>query len=101
MPSPHSSVGSVHPLTNHEVVVEQLNANQRVSDRMLDWLVQLVTINNPRRALEQFQKLNPPAFKGVDPIQEEERLRQIEKILNIMECTENQRISFTSFMFQE
>ena len=57
---------------------------------MPDWLVQMATRNNPHRALEQFQKLNPPAFKGEsDPIQAEEWLRQIEKILDVMECTEN------------
>ena len=79
---PLSTVRSVHPPTNHEVVVDQLNASQRVPDRMQDWLVRLATINNPRSALEQFQKLNPPAYKGrADPIQAEEWLRQIEKIL--------------------
>ena len=49
---PHSTVGSVHPPTNHKVMMDQLNANQRVPDRMPDGLVQLATINNPRRALE-------------------------------------------------
>jgi len=97
----HSAIGSVHPPTNHEFVGDQSNVNQRVLDRVPDWLVQLATVNNPRRALEQFQKLNPPAFKGgADPIQAEEWLRQIEKILDVMECTESQRVSFTSFMFQ-
>ena len=64
-------------------------------------IVQLATASNPCRALEQFQKLNPPAFKGgADPIQAEEWLRQIKKILDVMECIESQRVSFTSFMFQ-
>ena len=30
----------------------------------------------------------------------EKWLRQIEKLLNIMDCTEKQRVSFVSFMFQ-
>ena len=65
----HSAIGSVHPPSNHEFVGEQSNANRRVPDRMPDWLVQLVTASNPRRALKQFQKLNPPTFKGgADPI---------------------------------
>ena len=86
---------------NYEFVVEQPNANRKIPDRMLEWLVQLTTISNTRRALKQFQKLNPPMFKGgADPIQAEEWLRQIEKILDVMKCTENQRLSFTSFMFQ-
>ena len=66
---------------------------------MPDWLALLSTVSNLRRALEQFQKLNLPAFKGgVDPIQTEEWLRQIEKKLDVMECTENQRVSFTFFI---
>ena len=73
----------------------------RVPDRMPDWLVQLATISNPCRALEQFQKLNLPAFKRkVNSIQAGEWLHQIEKILYVMKCTENQKVSFTSFMFQ-
>ena len=81
--------------------MDQLNASQGAPDKTPDWLMRLVIINNPRRSLEQFQKLNPPAYKGgADPKQAEEWLRQIEKILDVMKCTENQRVSFTSFMFQ-
>ena len=73
---PHSMVGSVHPLTNHEIMVEQLNENQRISDRMPEWLAQLTTGSKLHKALEQFQKLYPSAFKGeVDPMQAEEWLR--------------------------
>jgi len=97
----HSAVGSVHPPASQETLSRQSNANRGVPDRIPDWLLQLASANNPRRALEQFQKLNPPAFRGgVDPIQAEEWLRQIEKILDVMECTETQRVSFASFMFQ-
>jgi len=95
----HSTVKSVHPPTNQEFMVKQLNVNQRVPDKMSDWFVQMATVSNPRRALEQLQKLNPPAFKGeADPIQAEEWLHQIEEILDVMKCNENQRVSFTSLM---
>ena len=33
-------------------------------------------------------------------MQAEEWLRQIEKILDVMECTEGKRVAFTTFMFQ-
>ena len=59
---PHSTVGSVHPPTNHETMMDRFNVDQRAPDRMPDWLMQLTTISNPRRALEQFQKLNPLAI---------------------------------------
>ena len=40
---------------------------------MPDWLTQVISQgNDPHRALEQFQKLNPPVFEGVvDPFQAE------------------------------
>ena len=81
--------------------MEQLNEKQRIPNKIPEWLVQLATKTNPHKTLEQFQKLHPRAFKGeADPVQAEEWLRQIEKILDAMECTENQRVSFTTFMFQ-
>ena len=68
---------------------------------MPEWLAQLTTRSKSHKTLEHFQKLHPPAFKGeANPMQAEEWLHHIEKILDIMECTENQRVPFTSFMLQ-
>ena len=45
--------------------------------------------NNFHRVLEQFQKMKPPVFVGeVDPLQAEGWLLQIEKILDVMNCTD-------------
>ena len=56
-------------------------------------------VNNQHKALEQFQKLKPPAFKGeLDPIQA--KGHQIKKILGLIECTESQKVTFTTFMLQ-
>ena len=72
---------------------------------MPEWLTQLMTRtndNNSHRALEQFQKMKPPVFVGeVDLLQAEGWLFQIEKILDVMNCTDEQRVSFSSFMFQK
>ena len=72
---------------------------------MPEWLTQLMTRannNNSHRALEQFQKMKPPVFEGeVDPLQAEAWLLQIEKILDVMNCTDEQRVSFSSFIFQK
>ena len=58
--------------------------------------------NNSHWALEQFQKMKPPVFEGkVDPLQAEACLLQIEKILDVMNCTDEQIVSFSSFMFQK
>jgi len=82
-------------------VAEQPSVDQRISDKMSEWLAQLAAKTNPRKALEKFLKLHPPAFRGeADPMQAEEWLRHIVKILDVMECTKNQRVAFTTFMFQ-
>jgi len=74
--SPHSTVGSIHPPTNPDIMAEQLSVDQRIPNKMPEWLAQLLTRTNPHKALEQFQKLHPPAFKGeADPMQAEEWLR--------------------------
>lgn len=61
----------------------------------------LVRKQNPNRTLEQFQKFNLPMFEGkTDVLVVEKWLRQISKILSIMKCTEEQKVSFAAFMFQ-
>ena len=98
---PHCTVGSIHPPINPDIVAEQLSVDQRIPDKMPEWLVQFAARTKPYKALEQFQNLHPPAFKGeADSMQAEEWLWQIEKILDVMDCTEGQRVAFTIFMFQ-
>ena len=46
--------------------------------------------------------MNPPVFEGeVDPLQAKGWLLHIEKILDVMNCTKEQKVSFSSFMFQK
>jgi len=46
--------------------------------------------------------MKPPVFKGeMDPLQAEAWLLQIEKILDVMNCIDEQRVSFSFFMFQK
>jgi len=49
---PHSMIWSIHPPTNHEIMVEQPNEYQRIHDKMPDWLAQLAARSNPHRAIE-------------------------------------------------
>ena len=68
---PHSTVGSIYPPSNHENIVEQIIEEQGASDKMSNWLAQLIVKDNkPHKAMEKFQKMNTPVFKGEsDPIQ--------------------------------
>ena len=46
--------------------------------------------------------MKPPVFEGeVDPSQAEAWLLQIKKILDVMNCTDEQKVSFSSFIFQK
>lgn len=52
------------------------------------------------RYLEMFQRNNPPAFKGrYDPDGAQEWLKAIEKILRVMNCSEEQKVHFGTHMF--
>ena len=87
----YSTVWSIHPTRNSEDPGTQMEANQGSPENMPGWLAQLVVgdNNNPHRALEQFQKMKPLVFEGeADPLQAEECLFPIEKILDVMNCTE-------------
>jgi len=103
--SHYSVMMSAHPMDNIEDSEVQIEGGHGTLGVMPEWLTQLMTRandNNSHRALEQFQKMKPPVFEGeVDPLQAEAWLLQIKKILDVMNCTDEQRVSFSSFMFQK
>jgi len=46
--------------------------------------------------------MKPPVFeREADPLQVKGWLPQIEKILDVMNCIEEHKVSFSSFMFQK
>ena len=98
-----STIGSIHIQSNQVGFEENSERRSKTSGIMPNWLAQVISQgNNPHRALEQFQKLNPPVFEGVaNPLQAEKWLLQIEKILDVMSYREDQRVSFATFKFQE
>ncbi|XP_030948929.1 uncharacterized protein LOC115972826 [Quercus lobata] len=51
--------------------------------------------------IEQFRKMGPPSFLGnPDPIEAETWIMQMEKIFDVVGCTEVQKVSFASFMLK-
>ena len=51
--------------------------------------------------IEQFRKLGPPSFLGnPDPTEAESWIMQMEKIFDVIGCTEVQKVSFASFMLK-
>ena len=48
--------------------------------------------------MKDSQNLNPPKFNGVkDPIQAEHWLIQVEKLLDYMECSSEERVTLATF----
>ncbi|XP_072997189.1 uncharacterized protein [Typha latifolia] len=51
---------------------------------------------------EKILKASPPAFRGTtDPIEAEAWLLRIEKILRVLDCSEDQKVALTAYMFED
>ena len=51
--------------------------------------------------IEQFKKLNPPSFKGTpNPTEAESWVMQMEKMFDVLKCTDEQRVSFETFILE-
>ena len=90
--SHYSVMGSAHPMNSNEDSEVHIGEGHGTLWVMPEWLTQLITranINNSHRALEQFQKMKPPVLvREVDPLQPKGWLLQIEKIMDVMNCTD-------------
>ncbi|XP_057948295.1 uncharacterized protein LOC131143958 [Malania oleifera] len=58
------------------------------------WVAVVVRVSAPR----PFTRLKPSAFVGsTDPVSAENWIQEIEKILDVLKCTERQKVTFTTF----
>jgi hypothetical protein len=61
-----------------------------------------VGANAEVRMLDTFLKNHPPTFKGrYDPDGAQTRLKEIERVFWVMQCTENQKVRFGTHMLAE
>ncbi|GFS37303.1 hypothetical protein Acr_00g0051260 [Actinidia rufa] len=55
----------------------------------------------PRTTIKQFQQLRPPTFYGTpDPMAAESWLLGIERVFEVLPCTDEQKVIFATFMFE-
>ncbi|GFY95307.1 hypothetical protein Acr_10g0006920 [Actinidia rufa] len=55
----------------------------------------------PRTTIKQFQQLKPPTFYGMpDPMAVESWLLGIERVFEVLPCTNEQKVVFATFMFE-
>ncbi|GFS41402.1 hypothetical protein Acr_00g0074060 [Actinidia rufa] len=55
----------------------------------------------PRTTIKQFQQLRPPTFYGtLDPMAAESWLLGIERVFEVLPCTDEQKVVFATFMFE-
>ncbi|XP_057958404.1 uncharacterized protein LOC131151170 [Malania oleifera] len=49
-------------------------------------------------SIDQFTRLKPSAFVGsVDPVRAKNWIQKIKKVLDVLNCTENQKVTFSTF----
>ena len=54
-----------------------------------------------RTTIKQFQQLRPPTFWGIpDPMAIESWLRGIERVFEVLSCTDEQKVVFATFTFE-
>ena len=52
--------------------------------------------------MEKFRRLDPPAFKGESkPDVVESWIREIEKIFQVIQCSEEDKVNLESYMLQD
>ncbi|GFS33112.1 hypothetical protein Acr_00g0026380 [Actinidia rufa] len=55
----------------------------------------------PRTTIKQFQQLRPPTFYGMpDPMAAESWLLGIERVFEVLPCTDEQKVIFATFLFE-
>ncbi|GFS35910.1 hypothetical protein Acr_00g0042620 [Actinidia rufa] len=55
----------------------------------------------PRTTIKQFQQLRPPTFYGTpDPMAAKSWLLGIERVFEVLPCTDEQKVVFATFMFE-
>ncbi|KAH7564847.1 hypothetical protein JRO89_XS09G0039700 [Xanthoceras sorbifolium] len=53
------------------------------------------------QVVEQFRKLQPPSFEGTtNPLDFEEWIRELEKVFDFINCTDEQKVSCAAFMLK-
>ncbi|XP_058207681.1 uncharacterized protein LOC131320822 [Rhododendron vialii] len=79
-------------------------------ERVLEGLMEVIKNNNShhpevphtRSHIEQFQKLKPPTFDGKeDPLVAQSWTLEMEKIFEVMECSEEEKVKLATFMFTD
>ncbi|XP_018685045.2 uncharacterized protein LOC103995568 isoform X2 [Musa acuminata AAA Group] len=88
---------------------DQLSEIMRTLETMLNVMQQLQqerncgakTSNQTGLGIKQFKKLSPPCFSGEpDPMVAEQWMMQMEKIFDVLNFSDHQKVSFATFMLE-
>ncbi|GFZ12763.1 hypothetical protein Acr_23g0011480 [Actinidia rufa] len=85
-----------------ERVQHQPDATERLASLMAQYMeFQMARPTRGTTLHEQFMKLNPPEFVGaVDPLVAEEWLKKLDAIFEVMEVTDEQKLTLATFMLR-
>ncbi|GFS40855.1 hypothetical protein Acr_00g0070890 [Actinidia rufa] len=82
------------------VQVVQDTHNNNCDEAPLAMLMPKIEVMN-RTTIKQFQQLNPPTFLGTpNPMAAESWLIGIERVFEVLPCTDDQKVIFATFTFE-
>ncbi|XP_051185352.2 uncharacterized protein [Lolium perenne] len=83
------------------LLADIIEKQERTQQRQMQIVEHIVRSDGKRNRLGDFQKLKPPTFLGTsNPLEAEDWIIAMEKAFDAMDCTDNERVSFATFMLQ-
>ena len=80
-----------------DIIAKQEQAQQR----QMEIIDHIGKRDGTRNRLGDFQKLKPPVFHGTsNPLEAEDWIIAMEKAFQAMDCTDNERVAFATYMLQ-
>ena len=99
---PEGRIDRIERILEGLVQAVQDNHNNNNAEALEEPAVQMPRAEEmARTTIKQFQQLRPPTFLGTpDPMAAESWLLGIERIFEVLPCTEEQKVIFSTFTFE-
>jgi hypothetical protein len=83
------------------LLADIIEKQERTQQRQMQIVEDIARSDVKRNRLGDFQKLRPPTFLGTsNPLEAEDWIIAMEKAFDAMGCTDNERVSFATYMLQ-
>ncbi|CAM0954182.1 unnamed protein product [Alopecurus aequalis] len=83
------------------LLTDIIRKQEQAQQRQMQIMDRIVKSDGTCNRLGDFQKLKPPTFLGTsNPLEAEDWIVAMEKAFDAMDCTDNERVSFATYMLQ-